>query len=162
MRLIRLKLLALLFFGFGVAGANAQEAISAAGGEAKGNGGTVSYTLGQLLYHTQSSNAGSMAEGVQQPYEILELPGVGTLEEDNLHSILFPNPVTDHVQLQIENLELDGLTYHLFDLEGRLLEKQEITGTLTSIPMSSLGASNYILRITRSGVELKAFKIIKN
>ncbi|MCK4748161.1 MAG: hypothetical protein KAT15_14025, partial [Bacteroidales bacterium] len=85
MKPIRFKLLAFLLLGFSLAGLNAQEAIPATGGEANGSGGTVSYTVGQLLYHTQSANSGTVAQGVQQPFEILELTGVGSMAGINLH-----------------------------------------------------------------------------
>ena len=144
-----------------LAGAQAQESISASGGDISGNGGSVSYTAGQLFYHTLSSNTGSVSQGVQQPFEIVEMPGVGYLENIDLHSILFPNPVADYVQLQIENTPLDGLSFELYNLQGDLLRKQEIVANLTRISMTSMGSAPYIIRISKNGNEIKAFKIIK-
>jgi hypothetical protein len=42
-----------------------------------------------------------------------------------------------------------------------MLERREITGDITEIPMSSLGAATYLIKVTRKNEELKAFKIIK-
>ena len=42
----KLKLNAILFLGLGLTGLQAQEAISASGGDASGSGGTVIYTIG--------------------------------------------------------------------------------------------------------------------
>jgi len=50
-----------------------QETIPASGGEATGSGGTVSYTVGQLVYNTYADATGSVAQGIQQPYELLTL-----------------------------------------------------------------------------------------
>ena len=48
----------------------AQQAINASGANATGSGGSVSYSVGQVLYTTNSGSNGSSAQGVQQPYEI--------------------------------------------------------------------------------------------
>ena len=47
-----------------------QQAVVTAGAEATGTGGTVSYSVGQVVYQTHAGTNGSVAEGVQQPYEI--------------------------------------------------------------------------------------------
>ena len=43
----------------------AQNAIPAAGGNAAGAGGTVSYTVGQAVYTTNTGTTGSVVQGVQ-------------------------------------------------------------------------------------------------
>ena len=48
----------------------AQNTTSAAGGEATGGGGVVTYTVGQTFYITNTGASVSLAEGVQQAYEI--------------------------------------------------------------------------------------------
>jgi len=54
----------------------AQETTSAAGGNINSDGGSISYTVGQVtnLYLTESN--GSVAQGVQQPYEIFLVTGI--------------------------------------------------------------------------------------
>lgn len=53
---------------------NAQETISPGGGNATGGGGSVSCTFGQLAYSSFTGTTGSVAQGVQQPYEISDAP----------------------------------------------------------------------------------------
>ena len=48
----------------------AQNAVVPVGGTASGNGGTVTYTVGQIAVQTNSDGTASISEGVQQPYEI--------------------------------------------------------------------------------------------
>ena len=47
----------------------AQSAVVSVGGDAQGNGGSVSYTVGQVAVQTVANSNGSVsvAEGVQQP-----------------------------------------------------------------------------------------------
>ncbi len=52
--------------------ANAQQAVTPAGGDAVGAGGSMSFTVGQIDFVTGSSAAGAMAQGVQQPYNNTE------------------------------------------------------------------------------------------
>ncbi|MCP4553263.1 MAG: T9SS C-terminal target domain-containing protein, partial [Bacteroidetes bacterium] len=53
----------------GVVFAHGQTTANTSGGEASGSGGAVSYSVGQVVCQTYSGTNGSVAEGVQQPYE---------------------------------------------------------------------------------------------
>lgn len=53
-----------------VASLQGQSTIPATGGNATGSGGSVSYTAGQATYQTSEGTTGTVAQGVQQPYEI--------------------------------------------------------------------------------------------
>ncbi|MGB4293795.1 MAG: hypothetical protein WBJ37_13065 [Bacteroidales bacterium] len=57
------------FLGF-IKPLKAQNTVTSAGGDASGSGGSVSYTTGQIVYTTVSSANNSVAQGVQQPWEI--------------------------------------------------------------------------------------------
>ncbi len=150
-----------LLLVFGMAGLKAQEAIPATGGEATGAGGTASYTVGQLFYVTMKGTDGTITQGVQQPYEIMDMPGVSTPRGISLQCILFPNPVSEYVKLRVDNYPLSGLSYQLYNLQGELLDSRDISGNETHIRMAHLGASTYVIRILQNNQELKAFKIIK-
>ncbi len=150
-----------LLLAFGIAGLNAQVAIPATGGEATGAGGNVSYTVGQVIYTAMTGIDGTITQGVQQPFEIMELPGVATPPGITLQCILFPNPVSDFVNLKVDNYPLDDLSYQLYNQQGELIDSRDISGNQTHIQMSHLGASTYIIRIILNNQELKAFKIIK-
>lgn len=67
MKQIPLLIPFLTFFG---AAGFAQSAIVPIGGDAQGNSGNVSYTVGQIAVESAASSNGSITivEGVQQPY----------------------------------------------------------------------------------------------
>ena len=90
-----LKLSIVLFLGLGLTGLQAQEAIPASGGEASGTGGTTSYSIGQVVYTINTGTNGSVAEGLQQPYEISMVTGIEQAKEINLLFSAYPNPATD-------------------------------------------------------------------
>jgi hypothetical protein len=64
-----IKTVALILCGFFTTMVQAQEANTAAGGNASGSGGTAAYSVGQIVYSTQTGANGTVAEGVQQTYD---------------------------------------------------------------------------------------------
>jgi opacity protein-like surface antigen len=162
MRQKKLKLSAVLLLGLGLTGLQAQEAIPATGGDASGSGGTVSYSVGQVFYTTNTGGAnGSVAQGVQQPYEISVVTGFEDAMGISLNLTTYPNPTTDYVKLKIENYKTENLTYQLYDTSGKLLENKKINGNETSIVMGNIVSATYFLKVIQGNKELKTFKIIK-
>ena len=84
MKLKRLKICVILLLGLGLTGLQAQESVNATGGNALGSGGSVSYSVGQLTYQTHVGTNGSVAEGVQQPFEISVVTGIKEAKAFNL------------------------------------------------------------------------------
>ena len=158
----RLKLSALLFLGLGLTGVQAQTSVNATGGDASGGGGSVSYSVGQVVYTTHTGTSGSVAEGVQQPYEISVVTGLEEAQSINLSVTAYPNPTTDYLTLRIDEFEISNLSFQLYDMNGKLLQNEKITGNQTSIVMSNLLPATYFVKVIRGNKEVKTFKIIKN
>jgi hypothetical protein len=140
--------------------ANAQESLNAAGGNAAGDGGTVAYSYGQLVYNTNADSQGSIAQGVQQPFEISTILGN---EHYSIHlsATIYPNPTVSSLTLAINDYNLDNLQYQLFDVNGRLIRNENISNTSTIIDMQQLQAAVYLLKVIEKNKELKSFKVIK-
>lgn len=157
----RLKLSALLFLGLGLTGLQAQTSVNAAGGKATGGGGTVAYSVGQVVYTSNKGSGGTIDQGVQHAYEIFP---VGIKETTlNLSLTLFPNPTTESLILQINDNHNDKLSYQLFDMQGQELSKGDIVGQQTLINMSSLPTATYFLNVVdQENKKVQSFKIIKN
>jgi hypothetical protein len=145
-------------------GLQAQESTITSGGEASGDGGTVSYTLGQVAFSTHTGTTGSVTEGVQQPYEISVVIGVDNIGID-LKISAYPNPVTDHLILTIaDDTYVGNIRWiaSLYDLKGSILKKQIIVSDETTIDMADLQPATYFLKVISENEEVKTFKIIKN
>jgi hypothetical protein len=158
----KVKLCALLLLSLSLTGLRAQEAIPAVGGNAAGGGGSVSYSVGQVVYTTVSGTNGAVEQGVQQPYYITVVTGLARANGITLQCSAYPNPATDYVKLKIENFDTENLSYHLYDMGGKLLVNKPVEGSETSIDMRSLVIATYFLKIFQSHQEVKTFKIIKN
>lgn len=139
-----------------------QQAIVPAGGNAVGSNGTVSYTIGQVTFTTADNSNFSVAQGVQQPYEISILD-VGDHNYDSIQLKVYPNPTPANVILEITPAELEGFAFQLFDNLGKLILKgDKITSIQTKINFEGLPSSVYYLEVTNNNKHLKTFKIIKN
>ena len=158
----KLKLSAALLLGLCLMGLQAQETIPASGGEGTGSGGSVSYSVGQIVYSVNTGTNGSVAQGVQQPFEISVVSGIKEQPGISLTLSVYPNPATDYLTLRIENFDKENLTYKLLDINGRLLMNKIIVGNETNIDMSQLLPATYVLNINQDNKEIKTFKIIKN
>jgi len=162
MNLKKLKLCLVFLIALGLKGLQAQEAIPTSGSNASGSGGTVSYTVGQMVYTINTDVTGSVAQGVQQAYEISVVNGIEDANEINLLFKAYPNPTSDFLTLNIENYDNTDLSYQLYDMSGKLLENKKIIGNETKIILINRVAAIYFLKVVDNQKEIKTFKIIKN
>ncbi len=152
--------LSALLLGLGLA-AQSQQATTATGGNASGSGGTVAYSVGQIVYTTNTGTTGSVAQGVQQPYEISIVLGIDN-HSINLGLSAYPNPTTNYLTLNVGNFELSTLNFQLYDISGKLIERRKIISISETIAMENLPTATYFLKVTNNNKEVKTFKIIKN
>jgi hypothetical protein len=154
------KILILLMFCFCFITGQAQEVITTSGGNASGNTGSLSYTLGQIAYTTLSSTTGILTQGVQQPYEIFITKSTPNTEGINL--LVYPNPTRDILTLKIINMDIKGLRYILYDMNGKLLQDKLIESNEIPISLGAYAGGVYVLKVTDLKKKIKIFKIIKN
>ena len=143
--------------------ANAQtvhQVLSATGGDATGTGGSVAYSVGQIVYTTNTGATGSVAQGVEQAYEIYS---VGIKETTlNISLSVFPNPTSDFLTLKVEDYNNEALNYTLLDEQGRLVFNEQITTQDTQVAMSTLARGAYFINVLQANKKIQTFKIIKN
>lgn len=152
--------IAFCLFGYGVQ-LTAQNAIPITGGNASGTGGTVSYTIGEAVYTTNTGNNGSVAQGIQQPYEISVVTALENTEGITLEFKIYPNPTRGLITLTIKPFEIDNIRFRLFDLNGILLLDKKIVSEITEISLDNFVPAMYLLQVIIDNKEVKVFKIIK-
>ena len=157
MKIKKLLIATLLLVAFQT---QAQEAVATAGGDASGTNGNVSYTVGQVVYTTNTGTTGSVAQGVQQPFEIQTVLGAENFNI-NLQLAVYPNPTTNWLQLDIKNYGFEKLNYQIFDINGKLVLENKISTETTTISMENLSTNIYLLKVLDNNKEVKTFKIIK-
>lgn len=155
--------LASLFLCFGMSALQAQQVVTTSGGNATGGGGSVSYSIGQIVYTKNSEpGSGSVAQGVQQPYEISVVTGLEETLGISLEIKVYPNPSTDFLKLIIMNFEPENLSYQLYNINGNLIQSNKVESSETTISTQDLLSATYFLKIIKGNRVVKTFKIIKN
>jgi len=162
MRRKKLKLSSILLFGLGLTGLQAQTSVNATGGNALGSGGSASYSVGQVVYTTNTGANGTVAQGVQQPFEISVVTLIKEAKGINLSVTAYPNPTTDYLTLEVKEFELTNLRFQLYDMSGKLLQSKNLTENETQIDMSKYVPSIYFVKVISNSQSIKEFKIIKN
>lgn len=150
--------LGVLLLGYSLS-VQAQQATTASGGNASGSGGTVAYSVGQVVYTTITGSNGSAAQGVQQAFEISIVLGVENHQVNLIRA--YPNPTIDYLTLNVGNSDLSYLNFQLYDITGKLIENKKITSATETIRMENLPSATYFLKVTNNNKVVKTFKIIK-
>jgi hypothetical protein len=151
-------LLSVLLMGIGLT-AQAQQATITTGGNASGSGGTVAYSIGQVVYTTNTGATGSVGQGVQQPDKISIVLGI---DDNFLELSVYPNPTMNFLILDTGKADLSTLKFQLYDIIGREIESREIVRSIETIGMENLPSDTYFLKVSNSNNNGKTFKIIKN
>jgi hypothetical protein len=157
----KLLLFFTITFCLGIANCLAQQSAVSSGGDASGSNGNISYSIGQTVYTTNSGSNGSVAQGLQQPYEISEVLASEDFSELVKDLRVFPNPTTDVLTINVVNTNDLQLDYQMIDMNGRVLIAQKNISNETNISVSSFPSAIYFLKITNQNKEVKTFKIIK-
>lgn len=143
--------LGLIFLlGIGLTGLHAQTTFSTAGGSTIGIQGSVSYTIGQTFYTSTMETGGSIAHGVQQPFDILVFSGIDEAKNIQLNWTAHPNPVAENLRLilgDFNSMYHDNLYCQLIDITGKILITKQITTNETILSMNGMVSANYLLMI---------------
>ena len=77
-----------------------------------------------------------------------------------IHCNIYPNPVTDVLFIEIDNLPESDIILSIFNMQGRLISSVELKQEKNRIDVSGLKSGIYMLRI-KSGNAFKSVRIIK-
>ena len=119
----------------------------------------ISWTIGEVTISTMNNSAILLTNGIAQPtYNITTVKHNLTQTEVKL----FPNPAKDVLVLQSRNGQLKDALYSVFDMNGKLILNDKISGDETYIDFSNFSPASYLMKITdTSGQNIQTYKIIK-
>lgn len=154
-------LLSILLIPFWGSALFAQNTVTTAGGHAKSNRCSVSYTVGQPVTRNVATKKTAVAEGVQQTY-VIRTVGKDNLPTVVLDAIVYPNPTEDLVTLHIGGdfkIPDNDLTAFLYDGHGKLLQQIPVNGRLTEFQIGHYAVGYYVLAVKQGNTTLKSFTI---
>lgn len=141
---------------------NAQEVLAVAGKEAANGNTSISYTIGEPIILTLQNGTIKLTQGFQQ-----NVYSIATLTKENnldLSVKVFPNPVSNLLQVQLALPYNNSLQLKLFSLEGKIVWQGNIGNgiQMQNIDISSLAASTYFLHLIDEKNQLQSsYKIEK-
>jgi len=138
----------------------AQQTIPAAGGNVLSSAGSVSYTIGQTFFSSNSDESGSVAEGVQHAYETLVISNVEEQFLDQVFTV-FPNPTHDMLVVEGKSQANDQFKLALYDINGKMLLQKDIRSERETIDLSAFSKGTYILQIRDGNQQYSGYKIIR-
>ena len=138
----------------------AQESVNFIGGVDVGTGGTVSLSVGQIVYTTDTKESGSVVQGIQRPYRITT---TDIKKLDNTLSFkAYPNPSSEDLFLEMNEFRNEKLIYQLYDMHGKLVMTNPIEIPKTQINMRDLAVGSYVIHIYDSKNQaIQSIQIIK-
>lgn len=130
-----------------------------AGGDAEGDNGSVSYSIGQVVYTAAQGSNGNVNQGVQQPYDVGVVTGIA---EIGINLTVYPNPTAGLLTLNIDDEDVTLLSYQLLDASGRLIDSKNILNSVTTISLETFATGVYTLAVSRNNKQVKSFRVVRN
>ncbi|WP_113638143.1 T9SS type A sorting domain-containing protein [Nubsella zeaxanthinifaciens] len=75
--------------------------------------------------------------------------------------VVYPNPATSYVNVNLADDDYKNVKYDLFDLTGKKVLSEVAKASQQDVSVAALPAGVYYLKITKNGAEIKTAKIIK-
>jgi hypothetical protein len=136
----------------------AQNDVLAGGGNASSTSGSISYSVGQVVYTHVSNASGSIQLGVQQAYAVTPIAVHEPWRE--LVVGLYPNPTRGQILIEMPSF-LPGITASIFDMNGSLVEKLKLQSTKTTLSAETWPAAQYIIQLSDASGNSSEYKLIK-
>ncbi len=155
-------LIAFFSFSAGFAQSLGQTVIGNSGATISGGGNTLSFTVGEPVIGNIDNG-----ESLGQGFWLGAIEGAILSADDfgiDASATVYPNPVSDFLNITFEDLAGEDFEIMLYDVNGRAVMHKELNNSSTNemINFSPFSAGIYMLKVVRlSTSSSKTFKIIK-
>ena len=113
--------------------------VGASGTTTEDTGGSISWSLGDLVISTASSSVNDITQGFQQGN--IYVTGIEDLREAQIS--IYPNPAAEFVNIQSD----EAIRVSMYDISGRLVGSWYFTDTQNQINVSDFSRGTYNLVI---------------
>lgn len=122
--------------------------------------GSVSYSVGQVFYHTISNTSAKIEEGVQHAHEIYTVEVFNDVSFDPVLKA-YPNPVEKYLILETKVVEHSKIRYRIDDVFGNTCLKGSLQNPGIKIDLSTLNPAIYLLEVFTDQSRIKTLIILK-
>lgn len=148
----------ILIFAFSSVGIS-QEVISSGGHFEQNSNGSLSYTIGEPVTETFSTNNNILTQGFQQSKITITAIEVFKIEDIDIY--VYPNPSDSHVFIKVESDNYPQFIYYLFDIKGKLISTGKSQDEITKLDIEALTTGTYLLKIEFTQSLTNTYRIIK-
>lgn len=133
-----------------------QTVVSSSGDSYTTGSGSIDFTVGEVVIYTGTVGTTTFTQGYHQSSWYFS----GIYQHDpEFEVLLFPNPTIDLVNINTKDFE--NVNYTLHDASGRIVFQGQLYTELTTLDFSEFASGTYNITLSRSGENLKTFKLIK-
>jgi len=135
----------------------AQSSPVCSGGEGSGPGGTISFSVGQLVVESTTDSEGSISPGVQQSYESASVYVNESLFDNTL--VLYPNPTTQFLHLDFGKIFTGQVM--VFDAAGNVILNQNVNTMECRIDASGWSSGLYMVHVIKDNESAAIHSVLK-
>jgi len=135
-----------------------QQSALPAGSDINNSFGSISYSIGQMFFESNSMNTSIFNHGVQQPNASANL-NIFVIEKMVIK--VYPNPVSEQIFISLNSKESSNLSYTLINLHGMTILNRPISNDISIIPIDFLPPSSYFLYVFDGLDQIGTYRIIK-
>jgi hypothetical protein len=136
-----------------------QQVIATSGGSEKKGETSIEWTLGEPVVATLLAGSIILTQGFHQP--ALVVTAIKTFDDPSFTVSAYPNPTDNILMIQVANTEIKDFQYVLYDMNGKVLEKNLFVSDNTAVNMSDYPSGVYLLKVLHEDKEIKSFEIVK-
>lgn len=134
----------------------AQSSTVSSGGEGTGPGGSVSFSIGQLVVESTIDSEGSISPGVQQAHESMIVTILEWSEDTNVS--LYPNPTASQLHLRF-GTSFNGHIY-VYSTDGKLISNIPFAGKEKTLDVSQWNAGSYLIQLNQFNQLSSTYQVI--
>ncbi len=141
-----------------LANIKAQETVGSAGQDLNNAQINTTFTIGEPVINTLSSNSNTILSGYHQPH--LKIDAISIKEGKEWNISIYPNPATNYVNVDWDNKSINYLKYTLLDVNGKIILQGQNTENLR-INVEAISSGNYFLHLNSNNKQSQIYKIQK-
>jgi hypothetical protein len=121
-----------------------QSVFVASGGDFKSNGGSISFSFGQVMADTYNSSVGQMYIGVQLPFEISQI--TSTYQAYKYDVLIYPNLVDDKFNISYSSSDDAKLKYLIYSSQGSIVHaEKKLLDEKEEVDVSDYASGEYFI-----------------
>jgi hypothetical protein len=138
----------------------AQAGIGVAGGHATSEDISFSYSVGQVFNNAISNPEYYVSQGIQHPM-LLVISETPAHAAETAGIKIYPNPAADVLHIKRQATEQERCRVLLMNMQGQVLIDRTFDVAEFALPIESIAAGHYLLKICTGKSGTNTYKILK-